>query len=105
MFPPRIELGICPLCKGSGFKKESDFTRTDCICEETGNKYFYYELEADRAYFGPPLHSKVDYQDIPIFYNISNGLIIFLNFFYLFYCFTVVSKSFRLLTPVFLYVY
>ena len=63
MFPPRIELGICPLCNGSGFKKESDFTRTDCICEETGNKYFYYELEPDRTYFGPQMHSKVDYQD------------------------------------------
>jgi hypothetical protein len=63
MIPPHIDLGLCPLCKGTGFKKESDFTRTDCICEETGNKYFLYKLESTRLHFGPDQYQKVDYQD------------------------------------------
>lgn len=40
MFPPKINLGTCPLCKGNGFRKDSDFTKLECICEETGNNYF-----------------------------------------------------------------
>ena len=63
MIPPHTDLGLCPLCKGAGFKKESDFTRTDCICEETGNKYFLHKLETTRAYFGQDYYTKVDYQD------------------------------------------
>ena len=63
MIPPHADLGLCPLCKGTGFKKESDFTRTDCICEETGNKYFLHKLETTRAYFGQDYYTKVDYQD------------------------------------------
>ena len=63
MIPPHTDLELCPLCKGTGFKKESDFTRTDCICEETGNKYFLHKLETTRAYFGQDYYTKVDYQD------------------------------------------
>ena len=63
MIPPHADLELCPLCKGAGFKKESDFTRTDCICEETGNKYFLHKLETTRAYFGQDYYTKVDYQD------------------------------------------
>ena len=63
MIPPHTDLGLCPLCKGAGFKKESDFTKTDCICEETGNKYFLHKLETTRAYFGQDYYTKVDYQD------------------------------------------
>lgn len=63
MIPPHTDLGLCPLCKGTGFKKESDFTKTDCICEETGNKYFLHKLETTRAYFGQDYYTKVDYQD------------------------------------------
>ena len=47
MFPPKINFGLCPHCRGSGYKKDSDFTRLDCICEETGNKYF----EVNHPYF------------------------------------------------------
>ena len=63
MIPPHVDLGLCPLCKGAGFKKESDFTKTDCICEETGNKYFLYKLESNRLQFGQDCYCKVDYQD------------------------------------------
>lgn len=63
MIPQHTDLGLCPLCKGTGFKKESDFTKTDCICEETGNKYFLHKLETTRAYFGQDYYTKVDYQD------------------------------------------
>ena len=47
MFPPLIDYGTCQHCKGSGFKKDSDFTKLDCICEETGNKLF----EVEEVYF------------------------------------------------------
>ena len=63
MIQPHTDLGLCPLCKGTGFKKESDFTKTDCICEETGNKYILHKLETTRAYFGQDYYTKVDYQD------------------------------------------
>ena len=63
MIPQHTDLGLCPLCKGTGFKKESDFTKTDCICEDTVNKYFLHKLETTRAYFGQDYYTKVDYQD------------------------------------------
>ena len=44
MFPPKINLGTCPLCKGNGFRKDSDFTKLECICEETGNNYFIHSI-------------------------------------------------------------
>lgn len=74
MFPPKIDLGICPLCKGSGYKKDSDFTKIDCRCEETGNKYFLYELESKRNYFGPTLYNKIDYQDKSLFDKIKEHM-------------------------------
>ena len=63
MIPQHTDLGLCPLCKGAGFKKESDFTRTDCICEETGNKYFLHKLESNPTHFGQDYYCKVEYQD------------------------------------------
>ena len=74
MIPPHTDLGLCPLCKGTGFKKESDFTKTDCICEETGNKYFLYKLETTRAYFGQDYYTKVDYQDKSLLYKIIDHM-------------------------------
>ena len=66
MIPPKIDLGICPLCKGSGFRKESDFTKIDCICEETGNKYFLYSPERNRTFTGKE-YIKIDYVDKSLF--------------------------------------
>ena len=65
MFPPHIDLGICPLCKGSGFRKDSDFNREECICEETGNKYFLYEPLPKENFIGTGCkgYIKMDYQD------------------------------------------
>ena len=74
MIPPHADLGLCPLCKGTGFKKESDFTRTDCICEETGNKYFKYELESNRLHFGQDYYCKVEYQDKSLLDKISEHM-------------------------------
>ena len=74
MIPPHVDLGLCPLCKGAGFKKESDFTKTDCICEETGNKYFLYKLESNRLHFGQDCYCKVEYQDKSLLDKISEHM-------------------------------
>lgn len=63
MIPQKHELGLCPLCKGSGFRKESDFTKTDCICEETGNKYFIFVPTPNKLTNNFSAWFIVDYQD------------------------------------------
>ena len=75
MIPQHTDLGLCPLCKGTGFKKESDFTKTDCICEETGNKYFLYKLESNRSNFGQDYYCKVEYQDKSLLDKISEHMV------------------------------
>ena len=69
MFPPHNDLGICPLCKGSGFRKDSDFNKEDCICEETGNKYFLYEPDPNLL---ERVTIKIDYSDKTLFDKLTN---------------------------------
>ena len=71
MFPPIPDLGLCPLCKGLGFKRESDFTKIDCICEETGNKFFQYKFEPNNPFSS---YIKVSYTDKTLFDKIKDHL-------------------------------
>lgn len=62
--PQKHDLGICSLCKGAGTRKDSDFTRLDCICEETGNKYFIFVSNPNKVNSaGGQDWFIVDYQD------------------------------------------
>lgn len=77
MFPSVINYGVCPYCKGQGFKKDSDFTKLECICEETGNKYF----EPEDSYFqtiNDPLRELIllNYED-----KVNYDKLISLNYF------------------------
>ena len=88
MIPPKIDLGLCPLCKGSGFRKDSDFTKTDCICDETGNKFFLFEPDKDKKNFDLINDNligryciKIDYKDKWLFdkikYHFDYGVVYF----------------------------
>lgn len=64
MFPRKQDLGICPLCKGAGIRKDSDFTKLECICDETGNKYFTYIPNPNKVNLAGGVDwFIVDYQD------------------------------------------
>ena len=73
LISPKIDLELCPLCKGSGFRKDSDFTKIDCICEETGNKYFLFELDKNQFDNGRGF-IKIDYQDRTLYSKIEEYL-------------------------------
>ena len=62
LVPPHIDLGICPLCKGAGFRKDSDFNKEECICEETGQKYYLYE-PSPNMFSNCRGYIKMEYQD------------------------------------------
>lgn len=71
-FPQKQDLGICPLCKGAGTRKDSDFTRLECICEETGNKYFTYIPNPNKVNLAGGVDwFIVDYQDKTLLDKIS----------------------------------
>lgn len=81
MFPPKINLGICPVCKGSGYRYDSDFTKTECICEETGNKFFLYEPDPNKRRFEKieqgligREYIKIDYKDKWLYEKIKHHL-------------------------------
>lgn len=78
MFPTKIDLGLCPICKGSGFKKEADYSRSECICEETGNKFFLFEPDKTKRIFDRLddgligiCYIRIDYKDKLLFDRIK----------------------------------
>lgn len=81
MFLRKIDLGLCPVCKGAGHRRDSDFTKIDCICEETGNKYFLFEPDKSRRIFDKlnegligKEYIKIDYKDKWLFDKIKYHL-------------------------------
>ena len=81
MFPPKIDLGICNICKGAGLRKDSDYTNIDCICNGTGNKFFLYEPNKEKRIFDKinegligREYIKIDYKDKWLFDKIKYRL-------------------------------